>query len=112
MRALALRSLRSPLLVAVLVLFGAQDVLAEKDAEERNAEREKAARPELGGDDAHRDEHARLLKTGEENLAEINRLLEEIQKNLSEKETGAATQAKQAAAVEKMEGLIKEMGKG
>lgn len=78
---------------------------------------EKKAQPALDDDlhdhdQSHQAEHADLLERGEKNLQEINRLLDEIQNGLRAKQTGAATQAKQAEAIKKMEELIKTLGKG
>lgn len=84
---------------------------AEIDGEKAK-EREEAARPALGGEDEHAAEHERLIRTGQENLNEIQRLLDEAQNGLRGQNTGASTQDKQAKAVEKMNLLIKELGKG
>lgn len=86
---------------------------AEFDKEAERAKKEKQIKPVLEGQDeqGHEDYHRRLAKEGEENLKEINRLLDEIQKNMAQKNTGAATQEKQRQAVERMESLIKELGK-
>jgi hypothetical protein len=74
----------------------------------------KKARPVLdkGEGEGHEEYHRRLATEGEETLKEINRLLDEIQKNLAGKQTDSGTQAKQKAAVERMEELIKSLSKG
>ena len=84
---------------------------ADLEGEKLKEKQEKKLQPALDGED-HAREHSNLLKQGEENLKEINRLLEEIQNNLSQKNTGKATQEKQAAAVKRMEELIKQLSKG
>ena len=97
-------------LVGVLT-YGMARAEFDKDAEK--AKKEKEAKPVMEGQDeqSHEDFHRRLAKEGEENLKEINRLLDEIQKSMAQKETGAGTQEKQRRAVERMESLIKELGK-
>lgn len=71
-------------------------------------ERDKELRPVLDQGDAAgrlRD----LIEEGKANLQEIQRLLDEIEKNLAAKATGQATQEKQARVVEKMEELLKRL---
>jgi hypothetical protein len=87
---------------------------AEIDPHKGEGEDAKKARPELdrGEGEGHEEYHRRLAMEGEETLKEINRLLDEIQKNLAGKKTDAATQAKQKAAVERMDELIKALSKG
>ena len=87
------------------------DVASDLDKEAEKEKAEKQAKPAMDGQ-THEDFHRRLAMEGQENLKEINRLLDEIQKNLGQKETGAATQEKQRRTVERMESLIKELGKG
>ncbi len=50
-----------------------------------------------------------VIEEGKANLQEIQRLLDEIEKNLAAKATGQATQEKQARVVEKMEELLKQL---
>src|SRR4029450_1508061 len=64
-----------------------------------------------GEGEGHEDYHRRVVKEGEENLKEIQRLLDEIEKNLAQKKTDPATQAKQKQVVERMNKLIEEIGK-
>ena len=96
--------------VAGLVALVASDLRADLDKEDLDEK----AKAELdgGGHDPSRPEHENLLDAGEKNLKEINRLLKEIQDQLANKQTGAATQAKQSDAVKKLEQLIKDLGKG
>jgi hypothetical protein len=56
--------------------------------------------------------HRKLAEEGETNLKEIARLMEKIRNNLSEKQTGAATQAEQKETVKKLQELIDKLGKG
>jgi hypothetical protein len=87
---------------------------ADIDPRKEQGGEEKKARPVLdrGEGGEHDEYHRRLAMEGEETLKEINKLLDEIQKNLAGKKTDAATQAKQKAAVERMEELIKSLSKG
>jgi len=111
-----------PKMLVSLSLLAALPLLplgAEVDREaeaEAQAEKEKEARPELdhegGGGDSHREFHEKLAREGEENLKEIQKLLEEINGQLAQKNTGDATQAKQRQAVERMKHLIDELSKG
>ncbi len=87
-------------------------VVADLDRDELNEKEEAEAKPELGGiggsDDAT-DQYENLARRGEKNLREINRLLEEIQNNLGERNTGQQTQEKQKQAVQRLEKLIQEL---
>jgi len=56
--------------------------------------------------------HRQLEEEGERNLREIARLMEKIQNNLSQKETGDATQTDQQEVVRKIQELIDKLGKG
>lgn len=86
-------------------------LVADLDKQKKDEEDAKKAQAEMG-DDEHEAYHDRLAQEGEKNLEEINRLLDEIQKNLGSKDTGAATQARQKQVVERLEKLIKELEKG
>jgi TolA-binding protein len=94
-------------------LFASSMARADLDKDAEKAKKDKEIRPVMEGQDeqGHEDYHRQLAKEGEENLKEINRLLDEIQKSMAQKETGAGTQEKQRRAVERMESLIKELGK-
>jgi hypothetical protein len=50
-----------------------------------------------------------VVKEGEDNLKEIQRLLDEVQGNLAGQETGAPTQEKQKQVVEKMTRLLEKL---
>jgi hypothetical protein len=83
-------------------------------AEGEREKLEKGAKPELDHEDSdevgeHRDQHAKLVKEGEENLKEIRRLLDEIQKELAGRKTDAGLQARQREAVQKMEELVRKL---
>ena len=84
---------------------------AEIDKEAREKKANKEARPEMDGDE-HEKFHGQLVEEGEKTLEEINKLLEQIQNDLGGKQTGEATQAKQKQVVERLDKLIKELGKG
>lgn len=79
--------------------------------EKQKADGKEEPKPELIGGDENEDEatHARLAREGEATLQEINKLLEEIQKNLANKDTSSGTQEKQKQSVERLEKLIKEL---
>ena len=106
------------LLTALSVLVLSQGTARAEIDGEKAKKKDEAARPQLSGEDvqgsedAHAKEHDRLIRTGQENLKEIQRLLDEAQDGLRGQKTGAATQKRQAEAVEKMNLLIKELGKG
>src|SRR5688572_8280853 len=99
-----------PLCSLVLPLGLLAEIDPRKDA---GGEEAKKPRPELdrGDGEGHEDYHRRVVKEGEENLKEIQRLLDEIEKNLAQKKTDPATQAKQKQVVERMNKLIEEIGK-
>ncbi len=84
---------------------------AEIDKEAKEKKENKEARPEMDGDE-HEKFHEQLVEEGEKTLEEINKLLEQIRNDLGGKQTGAATQAKQKQVVERLDKLIKELGKG
>ena len=88
-------------------------LLAEIDPRKDSDGEAKKPRAELdkGEGEGHEDYHRRVVKEGEENLKEIQRLLDEIEKNLAQKKTDPATQAKQKQVVERMNKLIEEIGK-
>jgi len=111
---IATRILSISTLVLLLGAF-APSVFSAVDGEAAEKKRDAEARPSLGGEgivDPHAEEHERLLKDGEENLKEIQRLLDEIKGNLAQKNTGKATQAKQREAVERMNKLVTDLAKG
>jgi hypothetical protein len=109
---------RSILLAALSVLVLPQATVWAAIDGEKAKKQEEAPRPQLSGEDvqnsedAHAKEHDRLIRTGQENLKEIQRLLNEAQDGLRGQQTGTPTQKRQAKAVEKMNLLIKELGKG
>lgn len=80
---------------------------AEADGAGREG-RAKEARPALdrGGPEKRLSE---VIEEGKANLQEIQKLLDEIEKALAEKATGAPTQEKQARVVEKLDELLKEL---
>ena len=88
-------------------------LLAEIDPRKDADGEAKKPKPELdrGEGEGHEDYHRRVVKEGEENLKEIQRLLDEIEKSLAQKKTDPATQAKQKQVVERMQKLIEEIGK-
>ena len=106
---------KSILSVTFLIgVFSWSFLAADFDGEKENEKARKAMKPELkgGGDDEdHMDYHRRVVKEGEENLKEINRLLEEVQTNLAQKQTGSGTQERQKQVIERLDKLIKELGK-
>ena len=53
--------------------------------------------------------HERLVREGENNLKEIQKLLDQVQKDLADKETGSSTQEKQKQVLERLEKLIKDL---
>jgi hypothetical protein len=63
-----------------------------------------------GGEDAAR-RMEDVVKEGEKNLAEIQKLLDEVHGQLSKMETGDATQTKQREAAEKMTKLLEDLEK-
>jgi hypothetical protein len=99
------------LLCLPALLLADADREGRREKEKLEAEKaEKDARPQLGGHDAeHEDYHRKLAIEGEKNLQEIRRLLDEIQKNLSGKQTGAPTQERQASVVKRMDELIDKL---
>lgn len=107
------RQVRRSLAVVAGVAFATSVAVIEVRADLEKEDLEEKTRAELGGEHEHdRPEHENLLEKGQKNLEEINRLLKEIQDQLSKQQTGGATQAKQSEAVKKMEQLIKDLGKG
>ncbi|HVR74275.1 MAG TPA: hypothetical protein VMT52_08085 [Planctomycetota bacterium] len=80
------------------------------DRKEGDEAGEEEFEPILEGD-AHEKFHHNLAEEGKKNLEEIQRLLDEVQKGLAQKETGSGTQAKQKQVVERLEKLIKELDK-
>lgn len=101
-----------PATIAVTLLGHAGSSRADITPEE--VERKKAEERKLlpaldrpGQKDPYED----LAAQGEENLKEIQRLLDEIQRNLSREDTGASTQGKQAEAAEKMQSLLEKLEK-
>lgn len=72
--------------------------------------RAKEARPALdrGGPEKRLSE---VIEEGKANLREIQKLLDEIEKNLATKATGAPTQEKQARVVKKLDELLQELEK-
>ena len=78
----------------------------EGDATKEDGEKElKPTLDREGGEDYLR----QVVKEGEENLKEINKLLDEVQKNLASKETGSPTQEKQKNVVERMNKLLENL---
>ncbi|MCZ6795864.1 MAG: hypothetical protein O7J95_19825 [Planctomycetota bacterium] len=112
-----MRTLNRLLVAAAFSLALGPSLRAEVDKEKRDAE-EKKARPELEHDrggrdrDSHKAFHEKLLSEGEENLEEIRRLLDDIQNNLAQKNTGSSTQSQQKKAVQRMKDLIKKLSDG
>jgi uncharacterized FlaG/YvyC family protein len=102
-------------LVASSLLYGdirpkeLKDAGGGREGQDEKA-KEKDLEPVLDKGD-HEEYHQRLAKEAEENLKEINRLLEEIQKNLGDKQTGAATQDRQKRVVERLQELVRELEK-
>ncbi len=98
-------------LTLTLLLIGLPETLrGDLDKEDIRKKQEGEAKPSLNdanGEDFYRN----LARKGEKNLREINELLENIQKDLSRKNTGGETQTKQRQAVEKLERLIEEIAK-
>ena len=114
------RRLTGSALLGVFFLLSAfplrADVDRTKKDNEEAKEAEKQARPELDGkvdhsdvDDEHEAFHKDLFEEGQKNLQEIQRLLDEVQNNLSKSNTGPDTRSKQRQAVERMNGLIKKL---
>lgn len=83
---------------------------AKKAGEEKEArpELERGARP----GQSHEDYHRQLIEEGKSNLAQIQKLLDEIQGDLAQRQTGSETQQKQQQVVERLTRLIEEMAKG
>ncbi|MEE3181026.1 MAG: hypothetical protein VX288_03885 [Planctomycetota bacterium] len=88
------------------VFFSLPAVVAEREAEAG-----KKARPQVDGVDLPRpdSQQTKVIKEGKQNLDEIRRMLDEIQKDLAGKKTGGATQKQQKAVVEKMNQLIEKI---
>ena len=88
------------------VFFSLPTVVAE-----REAEADKKARPQVDGADLPRpdSQQAKVIKESKQNLDEIRRMLDEIQKDLAGKKTGGATQKQQKAVVQKMNQLIEKI---
>ena len=78
---------------------------------EREAETGKKARPQVDGADASGGDpqQAKVIKESKQNLDEIRRMLDEIQKGLAGKKTGGATQKQQKEVVQKMNQLIEKI---
>ena len=71
---------------------------------EREAETGKKAPPQVDGADVPRGDpqQAKVIEEGKQNLDEIRRMLDEIQKDLAGKKTGGATQKQQKEVVQKI----------
>jgi len=84
---------------------------AEKtdESEKELREAEKDARPELQGAGGVDPQRQKVLEEGKKNLADIQRMLEQIQNDLSQKDTGAGTQSQQKQVVQKMNQLIEQI---
>src|SRR5688572_1691788 len=104
------RTVRAGLCAALLA--APFTLLAEIDPRKEKEDDARKPRPQLdrGEGEGHEDYHRRVVKEGEENLKEIQRLLDEIEKNLAQKKTDPATQQKQKQVVERMNQLIEEIG--
>jgi len=107
----------SPRSLAALVLFvpvllpfcpaATADAAERKDdAQKEIEEAQKKAEPELDVVDPQRVE---VIEEGKKNLADIQRMLDEIRNDLSSKKTGAATQTQQQTVVKKMKQLIEKI---
>jgi hypothetical protein len=102
----------------LLGLVATSPVSADVDREKKDAEDlEVEPRPELddgagldGGNGArgHASE-SDILAEGKKNLEDIRRLLDEVQDQLSKRDTGSSTQGKQGEAVQKMSKLIEDL---
>ena len=77
-----------------------------EEAQKGIEEAQKKAEPELDVVDPQRVE---VIEEGKKNLADIQRMLDEIRNDLSSKKTGAATQAQQQKVVRKMKQLIEKI---
>ena len=82
-------------------------VTADLDKEDLE-KKEEEAKPVL---DQGEDLQQKVAKKGVENLAEINRLLDEVKNDLANKNTGSGTQDKQRKAINQLEDLIQEIAR-
>lgn len=83
-------------------------VTADLEKEDLEKKQQEVSKPELGQTE---NPQQKVAKKGAENLAEINRLLDEVKDNLANKNTGTATQEKQQKAVNQLEELIQEIAR-
>ena len=91
-----------------LALLTPAALQAEKSADKKSAEDEKEARPELGGA-GEQDQQAKVIDEGKKNLEEIRDMLEKIQNDLADKQTGSSTQSQQKQVVQRMSELIDKL---
>jgi len=102
-----------PSLAAILLgaLLGASPGLADVGPDSgKEGEKEKRLEPALDGPGGDLAERVRkIAEEGAANLAEIQKLLDEIQKSLADKNTGADTQGKQKEVLERMTKLLEEL---
>jgi len=76
------------------------------DNDKKIEEAQKKAEAELNGSDPQR---SKVIEEGKQNLAEIRKMLEKIQNDLSNKQTGSSTQNQQKKVVSKMNQLIEKI---
>jgi len=98
-------------LAGFALFFSSAALRADLDKEAKEKKEAKQVKPVMEGDE-HDRYHQKLAEEGEKTLEEINKLLEQIQKDLGGKQTGEATQAKQKEVTERLDKLIQELGKG
>ncbi|MEM7230532.1 MAG: hypothetical protein AAF517_00065 [Planctomycetota bacterium] len=98
---------RNLIALAAVVALPSTAVLAAKKSEAKSDDEAKA-KPELdrGGQSGTGEN---LLEEGQKNLETIQKLLDDVQNDLSGSNTGAGTQAKQQKAMKEMESLIKKL---
>lgn len=99
--------------IAVLALLAAgtspHTLLADIDPDRSgDPGEEKQLEPELQRGEAG-ERLVNVVKEGEDNLKEIQKLLDEIQNNLAGQDTGTPTQEKQKQVVEKMTSLLEKL---
>lgn len=110
-------------LASAFLVADVEKLRPEGREKEEGAENGKGAKPgvEIGkpgedGQDQDEAEHMKLHRQleaeGEKNLKEIARLMEKIRNDLSQKQTGDATQGSQKEVVKKIEDLIDKINKG
>lgn len=97
--------------VLAVAVVATPAAFAEKteDADKELREAEENARPELDGAGGVDPQREKVLAEGKQNLEDIQRMLEEIQNDLSQKKTGAGTQNQQQQVVQKMNQLIEKI---